>query len=90
MKLINSVIIEIWIDERIIVNILIVKFYHLKKKDVIANNDFSWNYLSVSFTILAAKQYKTESHSGNRKKHKRTAMNGNIQRRNGNDQWKVG
>lgn len=32
MKLIDSVIIEIWIDERIIVNILIVNFYHLKKK----------------------------------------------------------
>lgn len=28
-------------DERIIVNILIVNFYHLKKKYVIANNNFS-------------------------------------------------
>lgn len=90
MKLINSVIIEIWIDERIIVNILIVNFYHLKKKYVIANNNFSWNYLSVSFAIFAAKQYKTESNSRNRKKHKRMAMNSNIQRRNGNDQRKVG
>lgn len=78
MKLINSVIIEIWIYERIVVNILIVKFYHLKKRYVIGNNSFSWNYLSVSFTILAVKQYKTESSSRNRKKRKRTAMNSDI------------